>query len=134
MFYFKLIALLLGVEMVSIGPVFILLHKEFKEALLYDICPPSGLPGWVWFPMTGVIGLIFLTWYVEYTTVVDLSWIITLYLTLGLGKFYMLVFRYEQFRQFLIWLSRKERLFQWGFGSFIYFLGIFFLILGMYAF
>lgn len=133
MFFFKLLALILGVEMVSIAPVFILMHKEFKKMLFNVLCPEQR-PSWMWFPVTGVAGLILLAWYVELTTKVNLSWIITLYLTLGFVKFYLIIFRYEKFRDIMIDLSRKERFFQWGVGSFIYFLGIFFLILGMFGF
>lgn len=132
MFFFKLLALILGVEMVSLAPVFILMHKDFK-ALLFEVFCPEQRPSWMWFPIIGVSALILITWYAEFVTQIRMSWIITLYLTLGLVKFYLILFRYDQFRKLIIELSRKERFFQWGLGSIIYFIGIFFLIIGIFA-
>lgn len=132
MFFFRLIALLLGVEMVSVAPVFILMHRDFREILFLEICPEKR-PSWMWFPIAGVSVLIAISWYVEFTTHIALSWIITFYLSLGLVKFFLLIFRYDQFRGVLLKLAQRERFFQWGFGSLIYFLGIFFLILGIFS-
>jgi len=131
MFYFKLVTLIFGVLTISIAPLILFLPGKFKS-FLQELLPEERAP-WMWLPVFAYMAILILTWYMELTSTVNLSWVITLIFSLGLVKIYFLLFRYSCFREMVLSLVDREKVFQWGFGSLCYVMGIFFLVLGIYG-
>ncbi|HPI97630.1 MAG TPA: hypothetical protein PLV56_02710 [Synergistales bacterium] len=132
MFYFKLITLIFGVLAITMAPVIFFMPGKYRHFLSSVLLPEKRAP-WIWLPVFAYGALLILTWYVEFNSSVRLSWVVTLIFSMGLVKIYLILFRYDQFREILLKLMEKDRLFQWGLGSLSYVTGIFILVLGMYG-
>lgn len=132
MFFFRLMTLLLGVVMVSLAPFFLILYERFKIVMFRNIYPEKR-PVWMWVPIAGISVLAVLSWYVEITTRISFSWLVTLFLTMGLAKALILIFRYDELRSLVEKMSRYERSFKWGLGIFVYLVGILLLTVGIFA-
>ncbi|MBN1333625.1 MAG: hypothetical protein JW971_07650 [Synergistales bacterium] len=133
MFYFKLVALIFGVLTITMAPVIVFMPGKYRY-FLRSILLREKIAPWVWLPVFAYGALLVLTWYVELNSSVRLSWVVTLLFSLGLVKVYLILFRYSQYREVILQLMEKEKLFQWGLGSLCYVMGIFLLILGLYGF
>jgi len=133
MFYFKLVTLIFGVLTITMAPVIVFMPGKYRSFVRSILLQEKRVP-WVWLPVFAYGALLVLTWYVELNTSVRLSWVFTLLFSLGLVKVYLVLFRYDQFREIFLKLMEKEKLLQWGLGSLCYVMGIFILILGMYGF
>jgi len=67
-------------------------------------------PKWIYFLALLGILLVAFTWYKVFTTQINYSWIIALLISLTLIKIFNLLFRYEQFREFVVnTLNDKKR-------------------------
>jgi len=132
MYFFKFVALVLGVIMVTLAPIIWILKERFRALVLTYILPEKQ-PFWLW--ISGAISalIVAITWYVEATTKVPFSWVITLLVTLALPKSYFFIFQYETTRKRILPLIQNDVLFFWGYSIFIYALGVIILSLGMFS-
>ena len=132
MYYFKFMALVLGVIMITLAPIVLILRERWRAFVLKYILPERR-PFWLW--VIGAISLLIvaITWYVELTTKVPFSWVITLLITLALPKSYFFLFHYEQTRKKILPFIQKDILFFWSYSIFMYLLGIIILSLGMFS-
>ncbi len=132
MYFFKFLALILGVLMITAGVVVFLLRERWT-AFLFDKVMPEKQPFWLW-PVAAVTVLIVaMTWYMELTTAVKFSWIITLLITVALPKMYFLLFKYQWIRGVLTPFMEKPRLFSLVWGLFAYAFGLIVLAVGMFS-
>ena len=99
--------------MVFLAPVIALRGQRwidlFSEALI-----PEKQPVWFWAAGAFAAFLTLITWYVQITSPVTLSWVMTLFITLSLVKAYCFIFRYEQARKVTLSLMDKGRTFTAG--------------------
>lgn len=99
--YFKLLSLIWGIFAITVRPLIHLIPKQWNDFELNKAYKKKQ-PKWVW--VAGVLGflLVSITWYVELTTAVPYSLIITILVTLTLVKIFQLLFNYDKFRQFVV--------------------------------
>ncbi len=133
MLYFRFLALLLGTMMVSLAPVIALRGQRWID-LFNEVLIPEKQPVWFWAAGAFAAFLTLITWYVQITSPVTLSWIMTLFITLSLVKAYCFLFRYDQARKVILSLMEKGRPFMTGLASIIYLAGFCTLCLGIFAF
>ena len=133
MLYFRFLALLFGTTMVFLAPVIALRGQRwidlFSEALI-----PEKQPVWFWAAGAFAAVLTLITWYVQITSPVTLSWVMTLFITLSLVKAYCFIFRYEQARKVTLSLMDKGRTFTAGLAGILFLAGFCILCLGIFAF
>lgn len=133
MLYFRFLALLFGTTMVFLAPVIALRGQRwidlFSEALI-----PEKQPVWFWAAGAFAAFLTLITWYVQITSPVTLSWVMTLFITLSLVKAYCFIFRYEQARKVTLSLMDKGRTFTAGLAGILFLAGFCILCLGIFAF
>ncbi|MDT8285135.1 MAG: hypothetical protein RQ767_06375, partial [Thermovirgaceae bacterium] len=110
MLYFQFLALVFGTIMITIAP-FIALKGDRWIDLLREVIYPEDRPVWLWVAGAASIFLVLITWYAEITTSVPLSWIMTLYVSLAIPKFYLVIYRYDQTRNILVSLMDRGRVF-----------------------
>ncbi|AER67308.1 hypothetical protein Tlie_1586 [Thermovirga lienii DSM 17291] len=132
MYFFKFIALVLGVIMITLAPIIWTLKERFRTFLLTHILPEEQ-PFWLWVSGAISVLIVAITWYMEATTKVPFSWIITILVTLALPKSYFMLFQYEKTRKRILPLIKNDVLFFWGYSIFIYVLGVIILSLGMFS-
>jgi hypothetical protein len=133
MLYFQILAMLFGIVMVTIAP-FVALKGERWIDFLREVIWPEKQPVWLWVVGAASVFLVLVTWYAELTTSVHLSWIMTLFITLAIPKFYLLLFRYDMTRNMIVSLMDRERAFSLGLAGFLYSTGFVILCLGIFAF
>lgn len=133
MLYFRSLALIFGVLMLTLGP-FISMRGQSWIALYRGIVYPEKRPVWVLVAGAASVFLVLLTWYAELTTRVHLSWIMTLFISLAIPKFYLLVFQYSRTRDLILALMERGRLFSLGLAGVVYCMGFLILCLGVFAF
>lgn len=133
MLYFQLLALVFGIIMITVAP-FVAMKGDRWIDFLNEVVYPEKQPVWLWVAGAASMILVLLTWYMEITTAVRFSWIMTLFITLAIPKFYMLLFRYGQTRNILVSLMDRGKVFTLGLAGFLYCMGLFILCLGIFAF
>lgn len=133
MFYFRSLSLICGVLMLTLAP-FISMRGPGWIALYRDTVYPVERPVWVLVAGAASAILVTLTWYAELTTGVHLSWIMTLFISLAIPKFYLLIFEYSRTRELILTLMERERVFSLGLAVAIYCMGLLILCLGVFAF
>lgn len=133
MFYFQFLALVFGIIMITVAPFVAMKGNRWIDFLRESVYPEKQ-PVWLWVAGAASMLLILLTWYMEITTAVSLSWIMTLFVTLAIPKFYMLLFRYGQTRNILVSLMERGRVFSLGMAGLLYCMGFVILCLGVFAF
>ncbi len=133
MLYFQFLALVFGTIMITMAP-FVALKGDRWIDLLREVIYPEKRPVWLWVAGAASIFLVLITWYAEITTSVPLSWIMTLYVSLAIPKFYLVIFRYDQTRNILVSLMDRGRVFSLGLAGFLYCMGFLILCLGIFAF
>ncbi len=119
--------------MVSLAPVIALRGQRWID-LFNEVLIPEKQPVWFWAAGAFAAFLTLITWYVQITSPVTLSWIMTLFITLSLVKAYCFLFRYDQARKVILSLMEKGRPFMTGLASIIYLAGFCTLCLGIFAF
>jgi hypothetical protein len=133
MLYFRFLALLFGTTMVFLAPVIALRGQRwidlFSEALI-----PEKQPVWFWAAGAFAAFLTLITWYMQITSPVTLSWVMTLFITLSLVKAYCFIFRYDQTRKVALSLMDKGRTFTTGLAGILFLAGFCILCLGIFAF
>lgn len=133
MLYFQFLALFFGTIMITVAP-FVAMKGSRWIDFLREVIYPEKQPVWLWVAGAASTLLVLLTWYMEITTSVRFSWIMTLFITLAIPKFYMLLFRYDQTRNILVSLMDRGRVFSLWLAGFAYCLGFMILCLGIFAF
>lgn len=133
MLYFQFLALVFGIIMVTIAP-FVAMKGDRWIDFLREVVYPEKQPVWFWVAGAASMILVLLTWYMEITTSVRLSWIMTLFITLAIPKFYMLLFRYGQTRNILVSLMDRGRGFSLALAGILYCMGFVIICLGIFAF
>lgn len=133
MLYFQFLALVFGIIMITLAP-FVAMKGDRWIDFLREVIYTEKQPAWLWVVGAASMLLVLLTWYMEITTSVFLSWIMTLFITLAIPKFYMLLFRYDQTRNILISLMDRGRVFSLSLAGFLYCSGFVILCLGVFAF
>ena len=133
MLYFQFLALVFGIIMITIAPCVAIKGNRWID-FLREVVYPEEQPVWLWVAGAASMLLVLLTWYMEITTAVSLSWIMTLFVTLAIPKFYMLLFRYSQTRNILISLMDRGKAFTLSLAGLLYIMGLFILGLGIFAF
>jgi hypothetical protein len=133
MLYFQFLALIFGTVMLTLAPFLVLRGERWVE-LFRDIMYPEKQPVWIWVTGAAAIILVLLTWYVELATKIPYSWIMTVFITLAIPKFYLLTFQYSRTRSFLSALMDKGRVFTLGMAGVLYLFGFLVICLGIFAF
>ncbi|HDQ93589.1 MAG TPA: hypothetical protein ENN89_05640 [Synergistetes bacterium] len=133
MLYFQFLALVFGTVMLTLAPFMVLRGERWVE-LFRDIMYPEKQPVWVWVSGAATVILVLLTWYVELTTRVPYSWIMTIFISLGIPKSYLLTFQYPRTRNFVFSLMERGRIFSLGLAGIIYLTGFLIVCLGIFAF
>jgi len=133
MLYFQFLALVFGVIMITFAP-FVAMKGDRWIDFLREVIYPEKQPVWLWVAGAASMLLVLLTWYMEITTAVSLSWIMTLFVTLAIPKFYMLLFRYDQTRNILVSLMDRGKVFTLSLAGFLYCIGLIVIGLGVFAF
>jgi hypothetical protein len=66
-------------------------------------------PGWIiWVALAGLV-LVGLTWYMELTTSIEYSWIVTIMFSLTAVKAILFIFNYRKFYQWVAGMLNKDR-------------------------
>ncbi|MDO9508944.1 MAG: hypothetical protein Q7I97_06325 [Thermovirgaceae bacterium] len=133
MLYFQFLALFFGTVMLTVAP-FVAMRGERWIDFLREVVYPEEQPVWFWVAGAASVFLVLVTWYAELTTSVHLSWVMTLYITLAIPKFYLLLFRYRQTRKIMVSLMDRGRVFSLGLAGFVYCMGFAIICLGIFAF
>jgi vacuolar-type H+-ATPase subunit I/STV1 len=131
MYYFRFLALVFGVLLVTFAPCMFILEKRWRRFVLETLYPPLQ-PLWIWAAAAVSVFIVVITWYMELTTRVSFSWLLTFFVTLSIPKMYFLLFRYAETRRKLLPFIENERLFplvsaltSWCMGLVILALGVF---------
>ncbi|WP_280772043.1 hypothetical protein [Salipaludibacillus daqingensis] len=97
--YFQVISILFGIVLIG-GRLLIHIMPEKWARFELDHVYKQKRPSWVW--IVGMISLIIvsITWYMQLTSEVPMSMIVTIVVTLTLVKVSQVIFNYERFRQF----------------------------------
>ncbi|HCP08057.1 MAG TPA: hypothetical protein DIV80_07235 [Synergistaceae bacterium] len=133
MLYFQFLSLVFGIVMVSLAPAIAIRGERWID-LFNEVFFPEKQPVWLWVAGGASAFLVLITWYVELTSSVRLSWVMTLFITLSLVKSYFLIFRYEQSRRTIMGMMEKGRSFTVGLAGIMYLAGFCILCLGIFAF
>ncbi|HBG13795.1 MAG TPA: hypothetical protein DDW96_00500 [Synergistaceae bacterium] len=133
MLYFQFLSLVFGIVMVSLAPAIAIRGERWID-LFNEVFFPEEQPVWLWVAGGASAFLVLITWYVELTSSVRLSWVMTLFITLSLVKSYFLIFRYEQSRRTIMGMMEKGRSFTVGLAGIMYLAGFCILCLGIFAF
>lgn len=133
MIYFRFLALLFGTTMVSLAPVIALRGQRWID-LFNEVLIPEKQPVWFWPAGVFAAILVLITWYVEITSSVTLSWVLTLFVTLSLVKAYCFIFKYDQSRKVILSLMNKGPSFTVGLAGVVFLAGFIILCLGIFAF
>jgi hypothetical protein len=119
--------------MLTLAPFLVLRGERWVE-LFRDILYPEKQPVWIWITGAATAILVLLTWYVELTTRIPYSWIMTIFITLAVPKFYLLTFQYARTRNCLFSLMDRGRVFSLGLAGILYLTGFLIICLGIFAF
>ncbi len=131
MYYFRFLALVLGVLLVTAAPCMVIPEKKWRQFVLEVLYPPLQ-PLWIWGAAAVSAFLVVITWYMELTTKVPFSWLLTFFVSLAVPKMYFLLFRYADTRKKLLPFIENEKIFpmvpaltSWCLGLVILALGVF---------
>ena len=133
MLYFQFLSLVFGTVMVSLAPAIVIRGERWVD-LFSELFFPEKQPVWLWVAGAASAFLVLITWSVELTSSVRLSWVMTLFITLSLVKSYFLIFRYEPSRRTIMDMMGKGRSFTIGLAGIMYLAGFCILCLGIFAF
>jgi len=133
MLYFQFLALIFGTVMLTLAPAMGIRGEKWIE-FFQDILFPEKQPVWLWVAGAASVFLVLITWYMEITSSVRLSWLMTIFVTLAIPKSYLLLFRYRQTREMILPMMGKGRSFTLGLAGIMYLMGFFILCLGVFAF
>lgn len=98
--YFKVFSFIWGILMICVRALIHFLPKQWNDFEL-NKAYSQGKPTWINYIGGVSLGIVGMTWYMELTTDIDLSWILSLLISLTLIKVSMLLFRYDAFRDFV---------------------------------
>ncbi len=131
MYYFKFLALVSGILLITAAPCMLILDERWKRFVLEVLYPPLQ-PLWIWAAAAVSAFIVVITWYMELTTRVPFSWLLTFFVSLSVPKMYFLLFRYADTRKKLLPFIENQKVFpmvpalmSWCLGLVILALGVF---------
>ena len=133
MLYFQFLALIFGTVMLTLAPAVAIKGERWTD-LFQEILFPEKQPVWLWVAGAASVFLVLITWYMELTSSVRLSWLMTIFITLALPKSYLLLFRYRQTREVILLMMDKGRSFTLGLAGIMYLLGFLIVCVVVFAF
>lgn len=132
MYYFKFLAFVFGVLMITAAPCMIILETQWKRFVLEVLYPPLR-PLWIWAAAAVSAFIVVITWYMELTTYVPFSWLLTLFVTLSIPKMYFLLFRYGETRARLLPFIQGGGVSSWATGLTTYSIGLIIVAVGIFS-
>ncbi|WP_105615239.1 hypothetical protein [Vallitalea okinawensis] len=106
--YFKVLSLVWGILAITVRPLIHLIPKQWNDFELNKAYKKKQ-PKWVWGVGALSLALVSITWYIELTTAVPYSLIISMLVTLTLIKIFQLLFNYDKFRLFVVKALVEDR-------------------------
>lgn len=131
--YFKVFSLIWGVIMIGVRLLMHVMPEKWNDFELKKAYPENR-PNWIWAVVAVSVIVIIVTWYMEFTTAIPLSIILTVLVTATLIKAYQVLFNYTRFRDFVIKALIEERRLIVKINMATTILGIVLILLGIFVY